>query len=658
MKTKVSLIKICSLGMIIISCLFPLSLKAQEARSGTNAMLILDGSGSMWGKLKEGHKVLIARKAIANSVRGFEDKLNLGLMAYGHRRRAACNDIQLINKPGPLNPLTYSRLVNKIKPLGKTPITSSLQQASKNLKQQNTKGGHIILLTDGPENCRKLPCTVISPQFAKANNITVHVIAFAMQAKDAQSLKCLASNSGGQFFTPINQSQLTKAITASLSAALKDTKGAIGQIAKPQTKRTKANLKLTAHLGPSSKALATNVQWKIEKLTNENKPEQDLPAWKSKKPIPNFELNPGQYRITTQYQDFEISKDINLKKGQDAGQKIIFNLSELTLPASWAKPNSRSGFGKLLLEPQDEDTANQEPLIIALNQQQQTQLIPAGAYKLSGIENGQLQTWFIHAQAGKPTPLPIWQTTGRLKLNLTDATTGKPLSNPLVQVFELKSDQKTNIERARSSAHAPLFDLKTGQYSLKISQGYAHKTMNVNIEPKKQTTLDVKLNLAQIKITLNKNTPSEQYSLAISRKNKAGRFPLIDTLSTLDQPITVSPGTYRLSLRAKDTQTALSKTVKLASGKVQEISFATKTSQVTFQISNRTDLLSKHQIFWRLFEKSGNLIWQGSQTEAQLGLPKGDYKITAEIGDDKYAKTFRVKGNHKKTIDLAKNKQK
>ena len=144
MKTKVSLIKIYSLGMILISCLFPLSLKAQEARSGTNAMLILDGSGSMWGKLKEGHKVLIARKAIANSVRAFEDKLNLGLMAYGHRRRAACNDIQLIKKPGPLNPLTYSRLVNKIKPLGKTPITSSLQQASKNLKQQNVPKAGIL----------------------------------------------------------------------------------------------------------------------------------------------------------------------------------------------------------------------------------------------------------------------------------------------------------------------------------------------------------------------------------------------------------------------------------------------------------------------------------------------------------------------------------
>ena len=655
MKTKAILIKICFLAVAVMCCLLPSSLRAQEARSGTNAMLILDGSGSMWGKIKEGHKVVIARKAIATSLRAFEDKLNLGLMAYGHRRRAACNDIQLIRKTSPLNPLTYSRLVNKIKPLGKTPITSSLQQATQNL---NKKGGHIILLTDGPENCRKLPCTVISPQFAKTNNITVHVIAFAMQTKDAQSLKCLASNSGGQFFTPTNQSQLTKALTASLSAALKDTKGAIEQIAKPQNKRTKANLKLTAHLGPSSKALVTNVQWKIEKLTKDNQPEQDLPAWKSQKPTPNFELNPGQYRITTQYQDFEISKDINLKKGQDAGQKIIFNLSELTLPASWARPNSRSGFGKLLLEPQDEETGTQEPLIIALNQQQQTQLIPAGAYKLSGIENGQLQTWFIHAQAGKPTPLPIWQTTGRLKLTLTDATTGKPLNNPLVQVFETSQDQKTKIERARSSARTPQFDLKAGQYSLKISQGYAHKTINVNLKAKKQTTLGVKLNLAQIKITLNNNTPIGQYSLAISRKNKSGRLPLIDTLSTLDQTITVSPGTYRLSLRAKDTQTAISKTITLAPGKIQDVSFATKTSQVTFKISNRTDLLSKHQIFWRLFEKSGTLIWQGAQTEAQLGLPTGNYKITAEIGDDKYAKAFSVKGDHKKTIDLAKNKQK
>lgn len=637
------------------------ALYAQQKSTNPQAIMVLDGSGSMWGKIKDGHKILITRSAIANSLRPFEDKIDLGLQAFGHRRRGACEDIQLLSKPAPLNPLKFSRLVKQIKPLGKTPITSSIQQASKTL--QASKGGTIILLADGPENCRKNPCRLISPEFAKSQNIIVHVIAFSMTKKDSQSLRCLASNSGGKFLTPNNKVELETALTATLNASIKSifpkTKAP-----SPSKKRTKPAMHLTAHLGPQSQALKNNLSWTIEKLNKANKPEKDLPPWESKQPNPKFELIPGKYRITTEYKDYQISKQITLQTGDLAKEKIILNLSELLLPASWEQPNSRSGFGKLLLKAEDETDPTAETTIIELKETSKTQLIPSGAYKLTGIENGDLQTWFIHAEAGKTVTLPIWKNTGRISFLLQDATNKRALTTPLIQLFKAPSasnPEKPGHEVARSTAKNPQFDLAGGLYTAKLQDGFAQKSFPITIAPNKQTTRTLKLERATLRINTSGKAAKktevkrQESTLTIYQITKNKQQIPIGTATDLSKDIHLNPGSYRFILNKGSS--SITKTAKLKAGKTTTLKFISNTTKITFKISDRTDPLSRHQIFWQLFEKSGALIWQSTKPEPSLNLPSGQYRIYAEIGNDTYSQPFKIKGVTSKTIDLAQKQQ-
>jgi hypothetical protein len=52
-------------------------------------IIVLDASGSMLAPVGGRPKIEVAREAIADLLKGWDPKVEVGLMAYGHRRKAA-----------------------------------------------------------------------------------------------------------------------------------------------------------------------------------------------------------------------------------------------------------------------------------------------------------------------------------------------------------------------------------------------------------------------------------------------------------------------------------------------------------------------------------------------------------------------------------------
>ncbi|MGR3467198.1 MAG: hypothetical protein ACU0CI_04910 [Shimia sp.] len=83
--------------LIALLALLPLTLAAQERR---DVMVVLNISGSMWGQVEGVAKVEIAREAFAGLSRDWADAgIDPGLIAYGHRRRGDCTDIEVLATP-------------------------------------------------------------------------------------------------------------------------------------------------------------------------------------------------------------------------------------------------------------------------------------------------------------------------------------------------------------------------------------------------------------------------------------------------------------------------------------------------------------------------------------------------------------------------------
>jgi Ca-activated chloride channel family protein len=64
-------------------------------------MIVLAASGSMWGQIEGETKIGIAREILRQVTTKLPPGLEIGFMAYGHRRKGDCDDIELPVTPGP-----------------------------------------------------------------------------------------------------------------------------------------------------------------------------------------------------------------------------------------------------------------------------------------------------------------------------------------------------------------------------------------------------------------------------------------------------------------------------------------------------------------------------------------------------------------------------
>jgi len=103
---------------------------ATEAMAGDNVMVVFDGSNSMWGQIEGTAKIEIARDVMQNLLGDWTEDRKVGLMAYGHRRRGDCSDIETLVPPGRGTRDEILSRINAITPTGKTPLTDAIEQAA------------------------------------------------------------------------------------------------------------------------------------------------------------------------------------------------------------------------------------------------------------------------------------------------------------------------------------------------------------------------------------------------------------------------------------------------------------------------------------------------------------------------------------------------
>ena len=98
------------------------------------SIIVLDASGSMWGQIDGRPKLEIAREALGSVLSGLDPATEIGLMAYGHREKGSCTDIELVVPPAPGTAQAITDAANAMKFLGKTPLTEAVRRAASELK--------------------------------------------------------------------------------------------------------------------------------------------------------------------------------------------------------------------------------------------------------------------------------------------------------------------------------------------------------------------------------------------------------------------------------------------------------------------------------------------------------------------------------------------
>ena len=148
--------------------------------------------------------------------------ISVGLRVYGHRMGftafEACRASSLISPIALNNGLQISESLQNIKPRGMTPITYSLKQAIKTDFLGYTGNKHIILLTDGGENCDESPCKYVMDLIQIRKDVTIDVIAFNIDNEDDLSqLECTSMVTSGKFYNAQTAAELASSLNNSVS---------------------------------------------------------------------------------------------------------------------------------------------------------------------------------------------------------------------------------------------------------------------------------------------------------------------------------------------------------------------------------------------------------------------------------------------------------
>lgn len=181
----------------------------------TEVLFIMDFSGSMNKHMGYAPKSFLAIDAIRSILNETGTRTKIGLRVFGITDRSLyeysergveynklniCTASSLVMPIARYNNENISDILSNYKAQGATPIGYSLRQAIQNDFSPNTSLKHIILVTDGYENCGDDPCAYISKIMKLRNDIKIDVIGITVDENQYSKLNCISNAANGSYY--------------------------------------------------------------------------------------------------------------------------------------------------------------------------------------------------------------------------------------------------------------------------------------------------------------------------------------------------------------------------------------------------------------------------------------------------------------------------
>ena len=216
------------LFILVIVCILNLpALCSQygfDTEAGERILFILDLSNSMTENLEGSTKFNLMLDTMQKILPKINPNTWVGLRVYGHRMgftpMEACRASVLVSPIAQNNSNGIENALSRTKPRGMTPITYSLKQAIKYDFMGFNGKKHIILLTDGGENCDESPCTFVMNLIKIRRDVHIDVIAFNVKdSDDLEQLECTALVTSGKFYNAQTAAELLNGFNNSIESS-------------------------------------------------------------------------------------------------------------------------------------------------------------------------------------------------------------------------------------------------------------------------------------------------------------------------------------------------------------------------------------------------------------------------------------------------------
>ena len=487
------------------------------------AIIVLDASGSMWGQIDGRPKVDIARETLRTVLQSVPADMELGLMAYGHREKGSCADIELVVPPAAGSAPAITSAADTMKFLGKTPLTAAVRQAAEALKYTEEKST-VILITDGIETCEADPCALGRELESAGVDFTAHVVGFGLTAEEGREVACLAENTGGRYLQASDAAGLADALTATVVAPPVEAAPEPAPapepppvVAEPAPEPAKPEFNFTpslvmaaggAPLGDEGQA------WEISKAKADGSA-GDYVA--TEYGLYKGSLEPGDYVVRARLGEARTDQALKIEAGQVYAP--VFDLNAGTLVV---RPRPSEGA----------DVDNGATVFVDFPGEgdgtyygQTEMVLPAGEQKLVvRIGKGEVSETFALA-AGQTVEKDIVVGVGQVTTNALYAEGGEKADSSAMFVRILRAAKKIDGSReevAYSYGADQNFSLSTGDYVARIELDKAAAEQPFNIRAGETKNVTAVLNAGVLVITA---PGAKDIKVFAAKKNIQGDAP-------------------------------------------------------------------------------------------------------------------------------------
>jgi Ca-activated chloride channel homolog len=607
-------------------------------------IVIVDGSGSMWGQIDGTRqtKLVIAREALRRGLGKFTSQARIGLAVFGHRR-GDCTDVEVVRPPEAPDVTRLMEPLEQFNPRGRGPITLAVREAAKSLPK-DARPRTLLLIHDDADNCQPDLCSAAAE--LRDAKITAHVVGLAVKPDDMAKMACLPLTTGGRHFNAQNAEQAASYIEEALLLSASEMGGVQTTGTQPQAAIVPPQpvpasgppaLHLRALLAPNTEPVATPLFWTV---APEERP--DAPLFGARAGNPVVPVAPGRYIVEVKDGAVSAKQTVEVKANRPASVSLVLNAASIRVRAL-ARKNSGplpdalvtavDGNGALLLAAATGDTLG---------------LVPAGKV-VARAELGQVRAeQTVTVTAGRLFVVDIPLNVARLEVATAVRNGAFELDAPVFSILEDDPDAPGGRrEIARSAAQPAEFVLPPGTYYAVARQGAVEARERLAVGPGDVARRVLSASAGTLALTTRAAGLAEApISYRLVRTDGQAQDAIV---TSVPSPTLLLPsGRYRAEGRYGLMNARTARDVEVKAGQAQQLVLEHEAAALRLRIAGG----GPADVSWVVQDQAGRIVWTGAQPEALTTLQAGSYVVRADARGKRVERKVDLKAGETRLLEV------
>lgn len=612
-------------------------------------MIVLDGSGSMWGKHGREVKFYMAREALKQALPKYR-QLKLGLSAFGHRRQGDCSDAEVVFKPVKGDQERMSPFLDKFNPKGRGPLVAGLKAAMQAFEPGKDRPT-MVVIADNADNCRVDACAEARTLKAQFPSLTIHAIALGVPPEEVGQIACLATITGGRIFQP----ETPKELQAALEEALRLAVGFVPPPAPAAQQQKKApepavavrGLAMQAVLKAGGEPVRSGLKWRVAPSDAAN-----APIYEGSDARPVLSVKPGKYLVHVKLGPLEAQQSVEVTDKPALPAELVLNGGIIHVRLPIARIAGLSEKPVVTLYAAAKQGERPQPIAITTEPAPVYPVQP-GSY-LIGARLGLARVEVpVDVSPGTVVDLDVPLYVGELQLMASLIEGGTTAENVIFTVAEDDPDAATGMrEVVRSAAVAPEFLLPAGNYHLIARFGSLEVRDRVTVRAGARLQKTIVLHAGRLSLSLRGREAGGKDNTSY-RVMRLGPKPEEVLATTEPQPTLLLPqGRYRITARYGTANALVVREVDVRAGQSQKLELEAETGLLRLSLAEDAGSRTLADVFWEVRERNGKTLWRSGQSQPVVALAPGRYIAIADHRGRRIEREIDIRGGEDRFLQL------